>query len=315
MMSRRRRWVFGFGKGGGHFTGVEGSEVHMSKHSLSVIIATYNQPNALPRVLTGFLHQEDPDFDMVIADDGSDAGIAELIRSYQRLAPFEIKHVWQEDRGFRKARALNVAVHHCEGRQILFCDGDCVPFLNLVKVHRESFREGEFCVGGYIFLGLDASRSLTFQGIAAGEHHRFLSPELRRVFRKVHIKNRLYRVLGKRKKPKVLGGNLSVDRQAFIAINGFDEAFDNVGQDDSDLRNRLRNWGAKGISLWTRAFVVHLHHGMDPTHFNPERPRTRSNMALYRANQKRIRIEKGWNSHIKRPKAPPGAVSSPSVEL
>jgi len=170
----------------------------------------------------------------------------------------------------------------------------------LVKVHRQAFSEGEFCVGGYISIGLEESRSLTLQAIETGEHHRFLTTEQMNRFRMIHFKKRLYRLLGKRKKPKVLGGNLSVDRKAFIAINGFDEAYDNVGQDDSDLRNRLRNRGSKGISLWNRAFVVHLHHDIDSRHFNPNWPRMRSNMTLYKANQKRIRIVQGYDTHLKR---------------
>lgn len=52
-------------------------------------------------------------------------------------------------------------------------------------------------------------------------------------------------------------------RDDLIRVNGFDEAFNGCGKEDSDLRNRLRNNGFKGVSLFTRDIVCHLDHGLD----------------------------------------------------
>ena len=53
-------------------------------------------------------------FDVVIADDGSDGRTKEVIESYRRRAPFAIQHFWQENQGFRKSRILNEAIRAVE---------------------------------------------------------------------------------------------------------------------------------------------------------------------------------------------------------
>ena len=50
---------------------------HMAK--TSVIITTYNRPDALAAVLEGFRNQSKTDFEVVIADDGSTQDTADLI--------------------------------------------------------------------------------------------------------------------------------------------------------------------------------------------------------------------------------------------
>ena len=45
----------------------------------SVIITTYNRPDALAAVLEGFRNQSKTDFEIVIADDGSKQDTADLI--------------------------------------------------------------------------------------------------------------------------------------------------------------------------------------------------------------------------------------------
>ena len=80
----------------------------------------------------------------------------------------------------------------------------------------------------------------------------------------MHWKNVLGIWLGNLRKPKVYGRNISVDRDLFYAVNGFDENFDGFGREDSDLRNRLRRSGARPVSLWGRAWVFHMDDAIDP---------------------------------------------------
>ena len=71
--------------------------------SISILVATYNWPQALGLVLESLNAQTDKDFEVVIADDGSRAETAELITAFTQVANFPIKHLWQEDLGFRKS--------------------------------------------------------------------------------------------------------------------------------------------------------------------------------------------------------------------
>jgi glycosyltransferase involved in cell wall biosynthesis len=229
----------------------------------TVILGMYNQPRALERSLAGYLRQSDPDFELIVADDGSDDEVRQVLDRARARAPFPIRHVWQENRGFRRARISNTAVRESAGRLLLFSDGDCIPHRDFVRVHRAAHRPGGFAVGGYIRLGLEDSRALTPEAVAAGAHERFLTPAILRAHRWKHVHNLFYILIGKPDRPKAYGANIGVDREAFAAVNGFDENFDGFGKEDSDLRNRLRSSGARTASAWGRAFVFHLDHGLD----------------------------------------------------
>ena len=51
-----------------------------------------------------------------------------MVRELQELLKhrFPIKHIWQEDIGFRKPRILNETVRQSSGDYLIFIDGDCM---------------------------------------------------------------------------------------------------------------------------------------------------------------------------------------------
>ncbi|NJL17332.1 MAG: glycosyltransferase [Nitrospira sp.] len=67
----------------------------------TVIVTTYNRPDALAVVLEGYCGQTDQDFGLVVADDGSAEETRDVVQQFTRRASFSIEHVWHEDRGFR----------------------------------------------------------------------------------------------------------------------------------------------------------------------------------------------------------------------
>ena len=93
----------------------------------SVIVTTYNRPDALAIVLESFAGQTDNNFELIIADDGSTNVTAEVIRYFQSRGGLDIKHVWHCDKGFRAARIRNRAIETSSGDYLIFTDGDCVP--------------------------------------------------------------------------------------------------------------------------------------------------------------------------------------------
>ena len=46
---------------------------------ISVIMSTYNSPVSLRKSMLGYVAQEDRDFELLIADDGSDGCTAEIL--------------------------------------------------------------------------------------------------------------------------------------------------------------------------------------------------------------------------------------------
>jgi hypothetical protein len=69
---------------------------------------------------------------------------------------------------------------------------------------------------------------------------------------------------GKVTKPKVYGCNISCGRDVYYGVNGYDENYDGFGKEDSDLRNRMRRYRAKPVSLWGKAWVYHVDDVIDP---------------------------------------------------
>ena len=265
----------------------------MAGHSVSVIVSSFNQPNGLRLALAGFAAQTYGDFELIIADDGSDADTAAAVEEFTRSTPLEVKFITRERRGGRKPYMLNVGTVHSRGQQVIFTDGDCVPFRDFVSTHVAHHRPHGFCTGGNTYLTLEESRALTPEDVMNGAHEKSLTPRMRRELYRVHLKNRAYQLIGKRDEPKMVGRNFSVDRDALLEVNGFDETFNGLRKSDSEFRNRLRNAGSAGTSLWNCAFVCHVDHKLDPRQCADSRRRPSASVELYSSSRKRIRALRG----------------------
>lgn len=269
----------------------------MVQHTISLIVSSYNHPNTLGRVLVGFAVQDDLDFEMIIADDGSDPDTRELVEEFAMTAPFSVKFITQEHGVFGKARILNKAVAISRGDQLIFCDGDCIPFHNCISLHRALYRPNSFLCGGYVYLTLEQSQAIDSEAVRKGAHEKLLGFKDLMYFNKIHFKNILYRVMRVRDKPKMLGGNFSVDRESYVAVNGYDETFEGMSGVDSDIRNHLKNSGVTGISVWNRIFVCHLHHGLDPRRCSASVKRAKRNPEILYPSRKRLRALKGLSQY------------------
>lgn len=249
---------------------------------VSLIISSYNQPNALALVLEGVLTQTHAVDELVIGDDGSQPDTRELIDAFAARAPFPVSFETQEDRGFRKSRAVNNAIRVAAHDHVLILDGDCVPPPQWVENYVAVLAAGvPFATAGYVMLDLEQVQALAKDQIAAGRLDELITDEQRTRFRKIHRKERLYAFLRQRKKPKILGGNWAATRDCLYAVNGFDERFDGFGKEDSDIRNRLCNAGFRGRSLWDHNWVYHCTHDFDPRRNLPEVVRSEPDYSYY----------------------------------
>jgi glycosyltransferase involved in cell wall biosynthesis len=259
---------------------------------VSVVISTFDQPNALAFALLGYQRQTYREFELVVADDGSDEVTRAVIEEFRTSGSFPIKHVWQENTGFRKAKIINQGVLASEGGLLVFSDGDCIPHRDFVRVHAERVGPGMFATGGSVVMPADYCRTLTREQVRQGDYERCLDDVHRREFRKTQWRNAFGRLFGKIDRPKILGRNVAVSRDAFTAINGYDENYDGFGKEDSDLRNRLRRSGARPLSLWTSAWVFHVDDSADPVRRVKRIPRT-TNLDYYQRPDIPIRAING----------------------
>jgi len=233
---------------------------------ISVVVTTYNRPDALGAVLRGLAAQTDRGFEVLVADDGSSDDTRALVERLARQVPVPVAHVWQEDRGFRAGAARNRAAARARGEYLIFLDGDCVPRPPFVARHRALAEAGWMVAGNRILL----SEPFTREVLAAGTPiHGWTLAQWRQARARGAI-NRLLplrtlplgplRKLGRRRWQRVRTCNLGVWAGDFRAVNGFDEDFEGWGHEDADLAVRLIN---RGVGRKEGAFatgVLHLWH-------------------------------------------------------
>ena len=131
----------------------------------SVIFSTYNAEEWLEKVIIGFDNQTERDFEIVIADDGSNEKTKAKIDSLRSLISIPIKHVWQEDDGFQKTKILNKAILASAADYLIFTDGDCIPRKDFIATHLKYREANCFLSGGYFKLSMVTSKVITPENI------------------------------------------------------------------------------------------------------------------------------------------------------
>ncbi len=102
---------------------------------LSVIVTTYNRPDALKKVLEALVAQTRIPDEILVADDGSGPGTEAMLTAFENRSGPVFFHIWQRDRGFRAALARNKAVAVSSGDYLVFLDGDCIPDRHFISDH------------------------------------------------------------------------------------------------------------------------------------------------------------------------------------
>ena len=233
---------------------------------ISVVISTYNAVEWLKKTLWGYSVQSFQNFEIVIADDGSDENTAELLEEFKKEYPVPIVHVWHPDEGFQKSEILNKAILACSGSYILMSDGDCIPRNDFIEQHIKRRQPGYFLSGGYFKLPMQISKDIKEEDVL--DQHCFDLSWLRKKGLKSSFKNKKLSVNGTLSdflntvtttNASWNGHNSSGWKQDILAVNGFDERMQYGGQ-DRELGERLFNFGVKSKQIRYSAICIHLDH-------------------------------------------------------
>jgi glycosyltransferase involved in cell wall biosynthesis len=257
--------------------------------SVGVVFTTYNRPHDLARVLAGYARQTHSQFEIVIADDGSGDETRACIEAARRDWNLNIRHVWQEDIGFRKCRILNRAIVETSAEYLILTDGDCIPHPEFVAGHVALARPGYFVSGGCVRLGDQATKAITPANVLDGDvydkqwlQQRGESPaNLRKMLLSAPPWNNVFNAITTTR-PTWNGHNSSTWRDEVLAVNGFDERL-GYGGLDREFGERLERCGLKGIQARYTLICLHLDHP------RPYRAREimDANMRIRRENAKR----------------------------
>ena len=270
----------------------------------SLVVTTYNRPDALALVLASALAQVRPVDELLVADDGSRPDTRALVEAVASGAPFPVRHCWHEDRGFRLAEIRNRAIAAAAGDYVVMVDGDLVLHPSFLADHLRAARPGWMVQGGRVLL----SEAVTREALARGRT-RFGPWEPGTRNRKNAVRSRWLSRLASydaRNVYRVRGANLAFWREDALRVNGFDERFVGWGREDSEFVARMQHAGVRRLALKFAAVAFHLWH--------PEAARTLlpRNQELLDATLagRTVRCAAGIDRHLDAGGEPPDAPAS-----
>ena len=234
---------------------------------ISILLATYNWPQALKLCLESLASQTDRRFEIIIADDGSTESTKQVIEQFQVTCPISIQHLWQEDQGFRKTIILNQAIAAAQGDYLVFLDGDCVVQPDFVKRHRNLSQKGYLVTGSRVLLNKKLTQQLLawphwdFQRFSDNLLGKRLSGGINKYWPlKFKLGNGVWRDYKKFVWRRIKGCNMACWKADAEAIQGFDETMTGWGHEDADFVFRLqRHHIIRKSGAWATE-VFHLFH-------------------------------------------------------
>lgn len=263
-------------------TDIKGSDI-------SLIVSTYNRPDALEACLESIRRQKVLPLEVIVADDGSGPETKKVLSRLESTFPIPLIHVWHEDKGFRLAKIRNRAMAKARGTYIVQTDGDMLLNPYFIADHLRFARENHYVKGVRVRMDEKSSqyrcrfpRQSTPGIFSAGLADRL------KAFRFLPAAA-WFASHFKKGKAYGLGCNMAFFKKDIITVNGYDESFEGWGREDDDIAHRLHRAGIRMRDLRFAAVCFHLWH--------PENSRDdmEENMRLCRLRDEAgtIRAEKG----------------------
>ena len=235
-------------------------------YKASVIVSTYERPDALRAVLAGLANQTRTDFEVIVVDDGSGIPTKDAVEESRAFFGDRLVHAWQADDGCRVAAARNLGIAQMRSAYAIFLDGDCVPRQGFVDGHLRDAAPKTLVRGSRVLL----SQIITEKSLAEQNPiHQWNMIEMirRRLLKQV---NRVFPMLmpgstiARDSRPShwrsVRSCNCALWREDLLALGGFDESSVGWAHEDSDLAIRAISFGLRVRRARSVTCVLHLWH-------------------------------------------------------
>jgi len=224
----------------------------------SLIITTYNWPEALELVFLSVLEQTVMPDEVIIADDGSRVETKALITKYQKRFPIPLHHFWQPDDEFRAASARNGAIRKSNSKYLIFIDGDMILHPSFLEDHLSLSKEGIFIQGSRVLIDKDQT-----EHILNKKKYNFSFFDSGLANRKNAIHSNILAKIFSKHRDTIKGiktCNFSLYAKDVYKVNGFNEDFVGWGREDSEFAVRLMNVGIERMDIRFHAIAYHLYH-------------------------------------------------------
>ena len=239
---------------------------------ISVIVPVYNRLEHLRALFLCLLKQKKQPDELIITDDGSSQTVLDFIGDLIPKAQFKVKHIYQEDKGFRKTRALNNGVINSEGELLVFCDQDLIFGEEYIETIAKNIKNDIFLMGRAHtlkkeekdFIVENIEKINSYEEIVKNLPDSYI-PTIKRMLNE-DKKRRLLKTFKLAKRGiRLVGMSYALMKDSYIKVNGYDENYIGWGQEDDDFGNRLTVAGINGKELVTKNIQLHLWHYSDPT--------------------------------------------------
>lgn len=239
---------------------------------ISVIVPVYNRLEHLRALFLCLLKQKKQPDELIITDDGSSQKVLDFIGDLIPKSEFKVKHIYQEDKGFRKTRALNNAVRNSIGDLLIFCDQDLIFGEEYVETIAGNIKENIFLMGrahtlkreekDFVLENIEKINS--YEEIVKNLPDSYI-PTIKKMLNEDKRRRLLKTFKLAKRGIKLVGMSYALMKNAYIKVNGYDENYIGWGQEDDDFGNRLTVAGINGKELITKNIQLHLWHYSDPT--------------------------------------------------
>jgi peptidoglycan/xylan/chitin deacetylase (PgdA/CDA1 family) len=214
----------------------------VSEPRFSVVIPTHQRRDVVVRMVGALERQSSRNFEVIVVDDGSTDGTAAALRELTTSFPLLVLEQAHDG----QAAARNLGARHATGELLLFLDDDMEADPELLSEHDRSHRDGADMVLGHIPLHPSSPSNLLSDGVGGWAERR---------------RERLTRG-GEVPIADLLTGQLSVERETFERLGGFDTGFTRdglFGGEDLDFGQRMKDEGLRVVfneaavsrQLWT----------------------------------------------------------------
>ena len=239
---------------------------------ISVIVPVYNRLEHLRALFLCLLKQKKQPDELIITDDGSSQKVLDFIGDLIPKAQFKVKHIYQEDKGFRKTRALNNGVRNSIGDLLIFCDQDLIFGEEYIETIAKNMKNDIFLMGRAHTLKREEKdfalenieKINSYEKIVKNLPDSYI-PTIKKMLNEDKRRRLLKTFKLAKRGIKLVGMSYALMKNAYIKVNGYDENYIGWGQEDDDFGNRLTVAGINGKELVTENIQLHLWHYSDPT--------------------------------------------------
>jgi glycosyltransferase involved in cell wall biosynthesis len=262
----------------------------------SLIICTFDWPEALEHVLKSITYQSVLPDEIIIADDGSDNTTFKLIEDFKKNADLKVIHSWQKNLGCRIPHSRNRAIAKSKYDYIIMIDGDTILHKDFIKDHLRIAKKGFYTQGSRVLLQSNFTKNIFKSNFFSKPS--FFSKNSKNKLNMLRF-TLLSDIIGKFKDQdvkRVRGCNFSIYKEDIYKVNGFNEEITTWGREDSEFVQRLFNAGIYKQHLKFSGIQYHLFH--EERVLNSKDIADANNHILEYAIQKNlIRCNKGLNNY------------------